>query len=207
MFGLFSFCNFSLLQVRFLTIFSLLFCRCRSGLGSCFLPGNFRSLRKFAGPLFISLTFRLLQTLGFLSPPLISYFFCSSHLIGPLISLGLSFPPPPPPFFSFYDVGMAKTRGGSAFRPQVRRSSPPPAGGSSVAPPAAVEPAATPSTAQGSVVVGSFAAAPAPRRYYTRVGPTPPSPPHLRLARRGPSSKRARTSGPGESSSSRPQEP
>ena len=102
---------------------------------------------------------------------------------------------------------MAKTRGGRAFRPQVRRSSPPFAGGSSVAPPAAVEPAATPSAAQGSVVMGSSAAAPAPRRYYTRVGPTPPSPPHLRLARRAPPSKRARTSGLGESSSSRPQDP
>ena len=34
--------------------------------------------------------------------------------------------PPSSPFFSFFGVSMAKTRGGSAFRPRVRRSSPPP---------------------------------------------------------------------------------
>ena len=45
---------------------------------------------------------------------------------------------------------------------------------------------------------------PAPRRYATRVGPIPPSPPHPRPTWRAPPSKRARTSGPGESSSSRP---
>ena len=56
--------------------------------------------------------------------------------------------------------------------------------------------------------MGSSAAAPAPRRYHTRVGPTPPSPPHPRPTRRAPPSKRAWTSaGQGESSSSRPQEP
>ena len=51
------------------------------------------------------------------------------------------------------------------------------------------------------------AAAPAPRRYHTRVGPTPPSRLHPRPSQRAPPSKRARTSGPGECSSSRPQEP
>ena len=110
---------------------------------------------------------------------------------------------------------MAKTHGGSAFRPRVRRSSSPLAGGSSTAPLVAAEPASTPSAAvvappiaaQGSAVVGSSAAAPAPRRYYTRVGPTPPSPPHPRPARRALPSKRAQTSGLGEPSSSRPQEP
>ena len=50
-------------------------------------------------------------------------------------------------------------------------------------------------------------ATPAPRRFHTQVGPIPPSPPHPRPSRRAPPSKRARTSGPGESSSSRPQEP
>ena len=114
-------------------------------------------------------------------------------------------PPPPPLFFSFSGFSMVKTHGGSAFRPRVRRSSPPPAYGSSAAPPAAT--VAAPAAAQGSAIVGSSAAAPAPRRYHTRVGPTPPSPPYPRPSRRAPPSKRARTSGPGESSSSRPQEP
>ena len=49
--------------------------------------------------------------------------------------------------------------------------------------------------------------APAPMRYHTRVGATSPSPPHPRPSRRAPPSKRAWTSSPGESSSSRPHEP
>ena len=53
----------------------------------------------------------------------------------------------------------------------------------------------------------SAVAAPAPRRYHTRVGPIPPSPPYPRPSRRGPPSKRARTSDLGESSSSKPLEP
>ena len=76
-------------------------------------------------------------------------------------------------------------------------------------PPAAPPTAAmaAPATAQGSAAVVSSATALAPRRYHTRVGPTPPSPPHPRPSWRAPPFKRARTSGPGESSSSRPQEP
>ena len=53
----------------------------------------------------------------------------------------------------------------------------------------------------------SVAVAPAPRRYHTKVGLVPPSPPHSRPSRRAPLSKMARTFGLGESSSSRPQEP
>ena len=53
----------------------------------------------------------------------------------------------------------------------------------------------------------SAAAAPAPMRYHTRVGPIPPSPPHPKPSRRAPPSKRARTSGLGKPSSSRPLEP
>ena len=49
--------------------------------------------------------------------------------------------------------------------------------------------------------------APAPRRYHTRVSPTPPAPSHPRPACRAPSSNRARTSSPRESSMSRPMEP
>ena len=55
--------------------------------------------------------------------------------------------------------------------------------------------------------MGLSAAAPAPKRYHTRVGPTPPSPPHPRPSRRAPPYKRAQTSSPRESFSSRPQEP
>ena len=85
---------------------------------------------------------------------------------------------------------------------------PSPADDSSPATPVAVAPsAAAPAAAQGSVAVGSSVAAPAPRRYHTRVDPTPPSPPHPRPFWRAPPSKRARTSGLGEFSSSRPQEP
>ena len=118
-----------------------------------------------------------------------------------------------------------KTREGSAFQPRVRRSSPTPFGGSNAALPAAAEPAAAPAAstgsraappaaavaalvaAQGSAAVGSSAAAPAPRRYDTRVVPTSPSSPHPRPSRRAPPSKRARTSSPRESSRSKPQEP
>ena len=49
------------------------------------------------------------------------------------------------------------------------------------------------------------ASEPPPKRYNTRVGPRAPSPIHPRPRRRAPPSKRARTSGPGESSTSRPE--
>ena len=48
-------------------------------------------------------------------------------------------------------------------------------------------------------------AEPLSRRYHTWVGPRPPSPVHPRQPRRAPPSKRVRTSGPGESSISRPE--
>ena len=54
---------------------------------------------------------------------------------------------------------------------------------------------------------GSSSVAPAQRRYHTRVRPTPPSPSHPRPSRRAPQAKRARTSGPGESSASRSRAP
>ena len=223
----FPFENFSHLQVRFLTIFSLLFCRSRSGLGSSFLPENFPGCKIFPGPLFFYPGLPSASNPPFLVPTINFVIFFiqpfNRHL-RPLI--GLSFAPPsPPPFFSFSGFSMVKTSGGSAFRTRVRRSSPPPASGSSVATPAAAAPAtalliaamlptapstatmAAPTAAQGYAIVVSSVAAPAPRRYHTRVGPTPPSPSHPRPSRRASLSKRARTSGPGESSSSRPQEP
>ena len=91
---------------------------------------------------------------------------------------------------------MARTHGGHNFRPRVRPSSPPLAAGQST-PPIAV------ATASHALVP----TAPAPRRYDTRVGPTPPSPAYPRPSRRAPPPKRARTSNLGESSSSRPLEP
>ena len=110
---------------------------------------------------------------------------------------------------------MAKTRKGHSYRPRVRPSFPPPAG--------AVPPTAGPSTSNLAAVLAvdmsiptaavasetpaPVPAAPTPRRYDTRVGPTPPSPPHPRPSRKAPPPKKARTSGPGESSSSQAQEP
>ena len=137
----------------------------------------------------------------------------SNRHLRPLIGQDLSFPPPPPPppslyktlflsflfishpcfqflkspslyFFSFSGSSIVKNHGGRAFRPRVRCSSPSPTGGSNpVAPTAATPPAVAP-----SAVAPPATAAPRP-------------------SRRAPPSKRARTSGLGESSSSRPQEP
>ena len=67
-----------------------------------------------------------------------------------------------------------------------------------------VRPTAAPAAGDA---VGSSSVAPAQRRYHTRVGPTPPAPSHPRPPRRAPPAKRARTSGPGESSSSRSRAP
>ena len=103
---------------------------------------------------------------------------------------------------------MVKTRGGHVFWPRVHSSSPAVAVAplAAPAPIAAASPAALAAT-QGSPAVGSSSDAPAPRRYHTRVGPTPPAPSHPRPSRRAPLSKKARTSGLGESSRSRPAEP
>ena len=95
------------------------------------------------------------------------------------------------PLHLFPNPSMARTCGGHSFRPQ-RPSSPPPAAEQSNPPTAA--PATSPSTAPVHTT-------PAPRKYDTRVGPTLPSLTHPRLSRR------AQTSYPGESSSSRPYEP
>ena len=81
-------------------------------------------------------------------------------------------------------IDMVRTRGGSRIRPRVRFSTPEM---EEQAPAAALE------EPQGF------------RRYQTRMGPQAPSLVPLRLSRRARPSKRARTSGPGESSSSRPQ--
>ena len=90
----------------------------------------------------------------------------------------------------------------------MRPSAPPPIG--AAAPTSAGSLAAGQGTPPAIAAAASHApvpAAPAPCRCDTWVGPTPPSPTHPRSSQRAPPPKRARTSGLGESSSLRPQEP
>ena len=89
---------------------------------------------------------------------------------------------------------MVRTRGGSRLRPRVRFSTPEreaPAPVPAPVPSPVLE--AVPKEPQGF------------RRYQTRMGPRAPSLVPQRRVRSARPSKRARTSGPGESSSSRPQ--
>ena len=91
---------------------------------------------------------------------------------------------------------MVRTRGGSRLRPRVRFSTPEreaPAPAPDPAPVPSPVPEVVPEEPQGF------------RRYQTRMGPRAPSLVPQRRARRARPSKRALTSGPGESSSSRPQ--
>ena len=86
------------------------------------------------------------------------------------------------------------------------------AAGPSVAAPSAAAAGASPSVpaVRPPAAVdakGSSSVVPAQRRYYTRVGPTPPVPTHPRPARRAPPAKRARTSSQGESSTLRSKAP
>ena len=87
---------------------------------------------------------------------------------------------------------MVRTRGGSRARPRVRFSTPEQ---EATAPVSAPEPSPVPEAVPDEPL--GF------RRYQTRMGPQAPSPMPQRRARRAQPSKRARTSGPGESSSSR----
>ena len=88
---------------------------------------------------------------------------------------------------------MVRTRGGSRLRPRVRFSTPE----REVAAPVPV-PAPSPVSEVVPEEPLGF------RRYQTRMGPRAPSPVPRRRVRRSRPSKRARTWGPGESSSSRP---
>ena len=94
----------------------------------------------------------------------------------------------------YLDFSMVRTRGGSCLRPWVRFSTPEREAPAPVpAPIPSPVPEVVPEEPQGFL------------RYQTRMGPRAPSlVPHRRVRRARPS-KRARTSGPGESSSSRPQ--
>ena len=99
---------------------------------------------------------------------------------------------PCPAFESFRITVMVRTRGGSCLRPRVRFSTPEREEQTPVpAPVPELVPEAVPEEPQGF------------RRYQTRMGPWAPSPVPQRRSRRARPSKRARTSGPGESSSSR----
>ena len=98
------------------------------------------------------------------------------------------------PFPEFYlHFSMVRTRGGSRLRPRVRFSTPEREAPAPI--PALVPspvPEAVPEDPQGF------------RRYQTRMRPWAPSPVPQRRVRRARPSKRARTSGPGELSSTRP---
>ena len=89
---------------------------------------------------------------------------------------------------------MVRTRGGSRLRPRVRFSTP-----------EREAPAPVPAPIPSPVLEALPEEPQGFRRYQTRMGPRAPSPVPQRRVRRARPSKRARTSGPGESSSSRPQ--
>ena len=92
---------------------------------------------------------------------------------------------------------MVRTRDGSRLRPRVRFSTPE---REAAAPAPAPVPAPVPSPVPEAVPEEPLGF----RRYQTRIGPRAPSPVPRRRVRRARPSKRARTLGPGESSSSRP---
>ena len=94
---------------------------------------------------------------------------------------------------------MVRSRGGSRLRPRVRFSTPE-REASALAPAPAPVPAPVPSPVPEAVLEEPQGF----RRYQTRMGPRAPSPVPRRRVRRARPSKRACTSGPGESSSSRP---
>ena len=110
---------------------------------------------------------------------------------------------------------MVRMRGGHQYRPRVQTRSPvKDAMGTSraaadISPVRGTEapPSVSPATTIASTDIPKEpqGAEPPSKRYNTRVGPRPPSPVHPQPPRRAPPSKRARTSGSGESSLSRPE--
>ena len=94
------------------------------------------------------------------------------------------------PQYRFLTTDMVRTRGGSRLRPRVRFST---LEQEEQAPAIATVPDPVPEEPQGF------------RRYQTRMGPRAPSPVPQRRSRRARPSKRARTSGLGESLSSQPE--
>ena len=114
---------------------------------------------------------------------------------------------------------MVRTRGGHRSRPRGQTSTPARDGagtstatdGHSLAQGAEAHPALPPdatmmqSQASAAIPEEPQGSEPPSRRYHTQVGPRPPSPVHSRPPRRAPPSKRARKSGPGKYSRSRPE--
>ena len=111
---------------------------------------------------------------------------------------------------------MVLTRGAHRYRPRVQFSTPEREGAGISKAAAAHSPAHVTDTlalatamiqgpALASISKEAQASEPPSRRYKTPMGPRTPSPVHPRPPRRAPPSKRARTSGPGESSWSRPE--
>ena len=104
---------------------------------------------------------------------------------------------------------MVRTRGGHRYRPRIRFSTPERDGASTSrgadahSPNQVVE--TPPALAPASISEEGQASEPPLRRYQTRVGPRAPSPVHPRPHRRALPSKWAHTSGPGESSRSKPE--
>ena len=104
---------------------------------------------------------------------------------------------------------MVRTHGGHRYRPKVRFSTPErDSAGTSRATDAhssdlSVE--TQPALAPTAILEEPQASKPPSRRYRTKVGPRAPSPVHQRRRRMVPPSKQAQTSGPGESSRSRPE--
>ena len=96
---------------------------------------------------------------------------------------------------------MVRTEGGSRLRPRVRFSTPE---REEQAPVPALVPAPVPAPVPEAVPEVVPEEPQGFRRYQTRMGPRAPSPVPQWRSRRARPSKRARTSGPGESSSSRP---
>ena len=99
---------------------------------------------------------------------------------------------------SFQTIAMVRTRGGSRLRPRVRFSPP-------EREEQAPDPAPIPDPVPAQVPEAVSEEPQGFRRYQTRMGPRAPSPVPQRRSRRARPSKLARTLGPGESSSSRPQ--
>ena len=115
--------------------------------------------------------------------PAVPYFYSHQRILTPV---------------SVQTTVMVRTKGGSRLRPRVRFSTPEreeqaPIPAPVPTPVPAPVPEAVPEEPQGF------------RRYQTRMGPRPPSPVPQSRSRRARPSKRARTLGPDESSSFRPQ--
>ena len=118
-------------------------------------------------------------------------------------------PGPPRPCCTPDSSAMVRTHGGHCYRPRVRFSSPErdDVGTSRAADAHSTDQAikTPPTLAPTAISEEAQALEPPSRRYQTRVGPRAPSPVHPRPRQRASPSKRARTSGLGESSRSRPE--